>query len=1006
MPNYKLSEYQAKNLFHKFNDTFFNADYINLNKLDLNIIANNLVVKVDDGSKRRMKKGLVKLNQSKEQIIDWVKERNDTKNYFIEEMIEVVDEYYVMIRPEDDYDVLYINNSGGIDQLDPLADAKQYKIHINDDPKFDESELNPILINLFNFYKYYHITFLEVNPLAKTKNGFEPLDFAVLIDDCSFYLFDDNDKEILELEYLNNNNLATGLSGTSPALEPLAIESYIHNLDLQTGGSLKFKLLNPEGTIWTMIAGGGASVVYTDAIVNLGYKNELANYGEYSGNPPSELVYKYADAIFKCMNEVNKDKILFIGGGIANFTDIKKTFTGLLKAIEDNIHVFKTTKIYVRRGGPNYKEALQDFRDLAKKYNLDCKVYGPEIEITTIVSMGLEPLEFTKLNLPDAKIDKEIVSLKDYSPIKYDLQEDDQCIIYSYQPSAVQRMLDFDYINGRKIPSIAAVIDPRKLKNSMDKFFWGGEPILISVINNIEKGLKKFNNVKHIISFASFRSAYESTMILLDYEQIISITIIAEGIPERHARIFNNKARKLNKLIIGPATVGGIKPGCLRIGNTGGSLDNIIDSKLYRRGNVAFVTRSGGLLNELCNIISKKTNGVYQGISIGGDRNPGSNFLDHIMNYQNIDNVKIIILLGEVGGIQELMVSNAVKEGYITKPVIGWCMGTSADYFTEDVQFGHAGASANAEYESANFKNKYMKESGIHVPDSFEELSSKIEEIYKTLNLEDMNNEIPRIMPITRKDVTFFSSISNEMGEELMYNGIPISEIVDGGIGKTIGHLWLKKDLPNWMCKYIELVIMITADHGAMVSGAHNTIVASRAGKDLISSLCSGLLTIGDYFGGALNDAGKLFYKASNKEEAKDFVSRMNREHKLISGIGHKIKTKDNPDKRVELLYNFVKENFPQYETINYGFMVEKITLQKRNNLILNVDGFIACSLIDCMLNLGFNEEEINEILENGLFNGFFVLGRTIGFIGHWYDQKRLKQGLFRLNNKDIKYLD
>ena len=56
------------------------------------------------------------------------------------------------------------------------------------------------------------------------------------------------------------------------------------------------------------------------------------------------------------MNEVKKDKYLFIGGGIANFTDVKATFVGLLKAMEDNIDVFKTTKIYVRRGGPNIKK--------------------------------------------------------------------------------------------------------------------------------------------------------------------------------------------------------------------------------------------------------------------------------------------------------------------------------------------------------------------------------------------------------------------------------------------------------------------------------------------------------------------------------------------------------------------------------------------------------------------------------------------------------------------------
>ena len=72
-----------------------------------------------------------------------------------------------------------------------------------------------------------------------------------------------------------------------------------------------------------------------------------------------------------------------------------------------------------------------------------------------------------------------------------------------------------------------------------------------------------------------------------------------------------------------------------------------------------------------------------------------------------------------------------------------------------------------------------MKDNGIHVPESFESLSDKIEEIYKTLNLKDVEDKIPREMPSNRNDVTFFSSISNEMGEELVYNSIPISEIVD-----------------------------------------------------------------------------------------------------------------------------------------------------------------------------------------------------------------------------------
>ena len=62
--------------------------------------------------------------------------------------------------------------------------------------------------------------------------------------------------------------------------------------------------------------------------------------------------------------------------------------------------------------------------------------------------------------------------------------------------------------------------------------------------------------------------------------------------------------------MIGPATVGGIKPGCLRIWNPGGMLDNIVMSQLYRPGSVACVSKSGGMSNELHNIVARNSNGV------------------------------------------------------------------------------------------------------------------------------------------------------------------------------------------------------------------------------------------------------------------------------------------------------------------------------------------------------------------------------------------------------------
>ena len=144
-----------------------------------------------------------------------------------------------------------------------------------------------------------------------------------------------------------------------------------------------------------------------------------------------------------------------------------------------------------------------------------------------------------------------------------------------------------------------------------------------------------------MVNFASFRSVYESTMEVLEYDNIRTVAIIAEGVPEQQTRLLNKVAKDKGVGIIGPATVGGIKPGSFRIGNTGGMLDNIVMSKLYRPGSVAYVSKSGGMSNELNNLIARNSDGVYEGVAIGGDRYPGSSFIDHLLRYNDNPNVKI-----------------------------------------------------------------------------------------------------------------------------------------------------------------------------------------------------------------------------------------------------------------------------------------------------------------------------------------------------------------------------
>jgi len=415
---------------------------------------------------------------------------------------------------------------------------------------------------------------------------------------------------------------------------------------------------------------------------------------------------------------------------------------------------------------------------------------------------------------------------------------------------------------------------------------------------------------------------------------------------------------------------------------------------------------------------------LYEGISIGGDRYPGSTLVEHLLRYEANPNILMLVCLGEVGGEDEYEIVEALKAGKLRKPLVAWVTGTCAKLFPGEVQFGHAGARADADRETADAKNAALREAGAIVPDSYDSLGDRIHEVYESLFAEGKIKPIPIPDPVkipmdlkdaekaglVRRPANFICTISDDRGEEAKYSGLEISTVVERnmGIGGTIGLLWFKKHLPEFAAKFIDMTLVITADHGPAVSGAHNAIVASRAGKDLISSLASGLLTIGPRFGGAIDDAARYFKKAYEDGLAPaDFVRRMKEQGKNIPGIGHRIKSVQNPDRRVELVKDYAKTYFKSTKYLDYALEVEKITTAKKNNLILNVDGCIGVAFIDMMESTEvFTKEEINQVVELGFLNGLFVIGRSIGIIGHIMDQKRMFQGLYRHPWEDILYME
>ncbi len=204
------------------------------------------------------------------------------------------------------------------------VDAKASSLHVNIDKELTEEmiasaellkgvpkdripKLSSFFVALFQVYRKLNFTYMEINPIVVTKDGnIAPLDLAGKIDETAAFLCS-SDWGHLDL----------------PApfgRKEFPEEAYIRELDSKTGASLKLTILNSAGRVWTMVAGGGASVVYADTISDLGYGHELANYGEYSGAPSTEHTFEYAKTIISLMTKERDErgKILLIGGGIAN----------------------------------------------------------------------------------------------------------------------------------------------------------------------------------------------------------------------------------------------------------------------------------------------------------------------------------------------------------------------------------------------------------------------------------------------------------------------------------------------------------------------------------------------------------------------------------------------------------------------------------------------------------------------------------------------------------------
>ena len=228
-------------------------------------------------------------------------------------------------------------------------------------------------------------------------------------------------------------------------------------------------------------------------------------------------------------------------------------------------------------------------------------------------------------------------------------------------------------------------------------------------------GLPVFNTVKEAVQQAGAEAsiifvppAFAADSIMEAADAGIKYCVaITDGIPTQDMMTVKNFLRRFSEkermVLTGPNCAGTISPGRAMLG--------IMPGHIYMQGNVGIVGRSGTLGYEAADQMKRLGIGISTSVGIGGDPINGSSHRDILEKFEQDFETKVILMIGEIGGPQEVEAGLFAKE-HMSKPVIAYIAGLTAP---EGRRMGHAGAIISSAGEGAAEKVAILQELGVTI---------------------------------------------------------------------------------------------------------------------------------------------------------------------------------------------------------------------------------------------------------------------------------------------------
>lgn len=378
MARVAITEYAAKRLilgesYHGVSITSENCTEAT-QELDPN---QSYVVKVDVGIKKRGKQGLLRLHIERDNVTKAAQELFDLGHArcLVEPMSDhsSTDEKYISIDLTRNGALVLQSDHGGVEVEDTAPEhISRTQLSRTETISGETSHsIKGIPLNKWlQAMQEFNISFLEVNPYVITNDTCLCIDMAAEIDST----------KAGRLPNWAQDHILYKQATTDA-------EAAVLEQDARTQAALNLHTLEPNGSILTLFSGGGASLVALDSLVTEGLQDHVINYSEYSGAPTREETEAYVHTLLSVLfASKSGKKVVVIAGGVANFTDVMKTFAGIVDAFTTNLEEIKTQHItvIVRRGGPNQVAGLQHLRDFLTTNDIPHEVHGPELSLGSI----------------------------------------------------------------------------------------------------------------------------------------------------------------------------------------------------------------------------------------------------------------------------------------------------------------------------------------------------------------------------------------------------------------------------------------------------------------------------------------------------------------------------------------------------------------------------------------------------------------------------------------------